>query len=336
MLALWAAGLTGREVDTPFPGLRSFLTDIEKYAGSWAIETVIKEYQGSLNAHPIDFSRALDACKAEWDVLNYLLRRDWLALNCPRQNGDFDWQFQKNNKEELGVEVKQKAALGSASHALEWWLKGLSLLPEASWMHSYCWRFQLSVTSRLPDVCFFGEAFQAHLGQVFAAIDDQLTRTEVCGSPRAIGDTGILIEPEFLEKGPSIVLSCGQDSPVRIVVEPNDYPEFIRITGDTTGYMLPKLGENEVDEIKTVLSRLRAAQQNENRSMKGLFVFVWWVPPLWEGAYDQAWMLDTCNAIAQELDLDYAAIWPRGYFETANVPWVLNNKAARELPGLAD
>jgi hypothetical protein len=72
VLAKWATGLARPDNTTPFPGLRVLLGDIEERAGYWAVETVIEECRSSMSAHAIDFSQKLEACEAEWHVLQYL------------------------------------------------------------------------------------------------------------------------------------------------------------------------------------------------------------------------------------------------------------------------
>lgn len=334
VLAEWVTGLDRPDGKTPFPCLRGLLTDIEEYAGSWAIETVIKERQCAIKDHPIDLSHKLHACNAEWRVLQYLMKRDWLAIKRPRQDGDFDWHVQKN--ESLGVEVKQKAAIGTASHALEWWLKGLSLVPDAAWMHAYRWHCQLPESARLSQVRLFGEALQTNLKRISVALNGELDKAKDWSDPTTIDDTGIFIGPEFWGNRPAVALTLPAAPDVRVVVERNDNPQVLEITGYTDGWVLPMLGDAEADEIRRVLGRLRAAEQNAARSMTGLFVFVWWVPFLWEKAYDRSWMRDTCDAVARQLTLEYAAIWPQLYFPAAKEPWVLSTKAASTFPELED
>lgn len=338
MLAKWATTGLGRpDGETPFPRLRGLLVDIEERAGRWAIQTVIEERQGLINAHPIDLSLGLCACEAEWRVLQYLLKRDWLAIKRPRQDGDFDWHIQKS--ETLGIEVKHKAAIGSASHALEWWLKGLSLLPDAAWMYVYCWYCQLPESARLPEVHRFGKALQTQLKQVSGALDDELAKAEAWGDPRkiAIGDTDLLIVPDRWGNRPAVTLTLRSAPDLRVTVERNAVPQVLCITGYTgDGWVLPVLGEAETDEVRRVLGRLRAAKENAPRSMTGLFVFVWWIPHVWEITYDRTWMRHTCDAIAGQLALEYAAIWPQGYFETAHELWMLSAKAVLAFPELED
>ena len=286
-----------------------------------------------MNAHAIDFSNRLEACTAEWCVLRYLLERDWSAVERRREAGDFDWHVE--NEHALGVEVKHKAAIGSARHALEWWLKGLALLPGCPWMHAYRWQCRLPEAARLREVRRFGESLQANLEVVSEALSAELAHGEFWADPKPIADTGLFISPEFWGNQTAVELTHSPAPDIRIVVEQHDIPGVFWIRGNAGGWVPPMLGEKEAREIRRVLCRLKADEQAKARAMTGLFVLVWWVPAGWERAYDHAWMRKTCEGVAEQLGLEYAAVWPQGYFETARELWVLSAAAAETFPMLA-
>ena len=333
ILAEWVTRLDRPDPIAPFPLLRTLLADIGQHAGPWAVESVISECRCSIDSHPIDLSQRLDGGWAEWCVLNYLLDRGWSAIKRPRQRGDFDWHVQKGAT--LGVEVKQKAATGSTRHALEWSLRGLSLLPAGSWIHKYRWCCRVPESARSKEVSCFADALRPHLEAIAAAIDDELGKGKTWEDPRSIPGTGLLIRAKSWGS-PAVVLSHPSAPDVRVVVKPNKDPRVLWITGDTMGWVPPELGESEAAEIARVFCRLGAAKQNAARQVQGLFVFVWWVPAHWEHPYSRAWMRATCDQLAEQLGLQYAAVWPQGYFETARESWVLSSKAAGAFSDLDD
>lgn len=332
VLAKWATGLARPDNTTPFPWWRVLLGNIERRAGYWAVETVIEECRSSMSAHAIDFSQKLEACEAEWRVLRYLLERDWSAVEHRREAGDFDWYVE--NERTLGIEVKQKAAIGSARHALEWWLKGLALLPGCSWMHAYRWQCRFPEAARLQEAHRFGKSLQENLEVVSEALRAESAHGEFWADSKPIADTGLFIGPEFWGNQPAVALTHSSVPGMSIVVEQHDIPGVFWIKGNEGGWVPPMLGEQEAREIRRVLGRLRAAEQAEARARTGLFVFVWWVPTGWELAYDRAWIRESCDGMAEQLGLEYSAIWPQGYFETAREPWVLSTTAAETFPML--
>jgi hypothetical protein len=332
VLAKWATGLSRPDNTTPFPRLRVLLGDIEEHAGSWAVETVIEECRSSMGAPATELSRKLEACEAEWYVLRYFLERDWSAVEYRRKAGDFDWHVE--NERVLGVEVKQKAVIGLASRALEWWLKGLSLLPDCSWMHAYHWRCRLSEAAHLKEVRRFGKSLQANLEVISEALSAVFAHGEFWTEPKPIADTGFLIGHESWGNRPAVALTLYSAPDISIVVEQHHNPTVLWIRGNAGGWMLPMLGEEEARGTRRVLDRLNAAKQAKARAMMGLYVFVWWVPYVWEPAYNRAWMRKTCDGVAEQQGLEYVAVWPQGSFETARAQWVLNTAAAKTFPML--
>jgi len=332
-LAVWATGLDDCDGDTHFPDFRNLFIDIEGLTGPWAIQTVINECEKEINAHPIDLSRKLDACQAEWKVLQYLLKHDWQANKCKRQKSGPDWEMTRDDRT-IGVEVKQKTPIGTARHALAWWLNGLLVLQENAWMHGYTWKCHISNTAKISHIKSLGESFQKYSIQISSAVVDELKNTSTRNYPRIIDGTDIFISPTFKGYKPAIELYHNREPDAQIVVELNDMTQAFSIGRVEPGWAPQELGETEASDIRKILSRLGADKQNTARSNSSLFVFVWWVPPAWNHAYDRSWMHEACNNIATEQQLDYVAIWPCGHFNINNEPFVLNTKAAEEFPEL--
>jgi hypothetical protein len=214
-------------------------------------------------------------------------------------------------------------------------LKGLSLLPDCSWMHVYRWHCRLPEAARLPKVRQFGKALQENLKVVSEALRAEFARGEFWTEPKPVAGTGLLIGPERWGNRPAVELTLPSTSDIRIVVVQHHNPRVLWIRGHAGGWVRPMLGEKEARDIRRVLGRLNADEQAKARAMTGLFVFVWLVPHNWEPPYNRAWMRETCDGLAEQLGLEYAAVWPQGYVETAHEPWVLNTAAAETFPMLA-
>jgi hypothetical protein len=148
------------------------------------------------------------------------------------------------------------------------------------------------------------------------------------------GPFSVIVDTEFWGNRRAVALTHSSAPDINIVVVQHHNPRVLWIRGNAGGWMLPMLGEKEAKDLRRVLERLKAAEQAEARARTGLFVFVWWTPHPWELAYNRAWMRETCDGVAEQLGLEYAAVWPQGYFETAREPWVLSTAAAEMFPML--
>ena len=342
LLAEWATGPSRSDSLTPFPVLRNILSDLEKLVGIWSISTVIDERKKLIKgAHPIELSRELDSCLAEWRVLHYLIQREWSAVKRQREKGSYDWFVTKGNHA-IDVEVKQKAAIGSAGQALEWCLQGLALLPEGFWMHRYSWNCRQPRTTHLKDVELFADEMNAHLKIIERAIEGKLEEKKIYDDSQSIPGTKLIIEAQLHGNQPVLELSLAPDSKskrslsnIRLVVEPSDNLNCFSTSGDNSDYVLSKLGDCEVNEVKQVLNRLGASAQGAKRSTQGLYVFVWWIPIAWEDTYKREWLRKICDQMAQQPGLKYVAVWPCGHFTAAYEPWILSTDAMVILPGIA-
>ncbi len=329
MLAEWVTGAS-RVDQVPLLYLHKLLKRIVRYAGTWAVENALGE--ANVQSHPFDIAARLDSADAELRTLDYLIACGWKPIEKERRDGDFDWYCWKKRrwycwrKCELAVEVKHKAAAGSAGHALEWFVRGLSLLPTSNWMFRFGWHCWLPDDVRLPDVKRFAKRLREHWDAVAEMLPLEIDRL-ASGESVTVPGSEFVLQEEFIGGRSSVAITLPSTPRVRIVVEENDNPEILWVTGETGAFVPDKLGEAEVTLVEKVLGKLGAQEQNVKRSNDGLYVFDWEVPWHWEQICDRATLRIVSDRIARKLSIREIAIWPQGAFNLANEPWVLSTAA---------
>jgi hypothetical protein len=335
-LALWVTRSRRQGEPTPFPGLRERLERLSSAAsGSWVVTVPLEERRVDAG-HSYDLSDQLNSVDAEWRVLEYLVLRGGIPKAASRDAGAFDWVVDLDGVA-TNIEVKQKAALGYGSHWFQWALAGASRLAANQWMSAFRWHVDLPIDALASTVrCSADTVFESD-GRVSGEVRDQLAALPSVGY-----DDEVPARSETLEfgrgwrgGGPALTVAPRNPSVPVLTIDRNSDERVQWISGESEGgWRLEELGAREADGLRELLKRLRIKEQHQRRATSGVYVVVWWTPWLWESSYTRSWMESVVDSASAQLGVPMLAVWPNGFVETANEPWVATPEVRTRFPRL--
>lgn len=302
----------------------------------WPVETPLSERrQGIAAKHVFALAADFDSLCAEWYVLDNLLGKGARPVRCIRAGGGFDWIVERGTLS-TNVEVKQKTSSGEAGHRLEWFWKGVSLLPRAKFVSQYRWRWDVPEGSRAGEIQEVMDALWRGLGEMPAALSLGLDRAGTVALDLEESFTGdaLRLRPVSFGPDPSLALELRSAPAMRCFVSSNSTPGVLVCNGSSGGWIPETLGRGEAELLRRVVRGLSLERQAVRRADAGVYVVVWWVPSDWEPALESEWLDLVCEELADETGVPYIAIWPIGMFESARRPWSLSAAARRDFPWL--
>jgi hypothetical protein len=338
-VALWLLRSSdgGDSPDSPWLGTVADRL-VEASGGRWPVEVAAGErIPGLADKHLLNLAEDLDAIDSELLVLDRLVRGGARPIAEARGLSGFDWRVERQATR-LPVEVKQKASRGTAGHRLQWFWKGISLLPRGAFIHRYRWHWHVDETARSDDARRMVDALWGNLGAIEDRLPDALDRAR---RPRAwdfehiVPGGALRLRRAYFSSAPSVAIELTTNRKILVDVTANPDPLHLVCTGFDGGWIKPELRPQEAEDLTALLRRLNVGRQARRRGQDGLYVIAWWVPADWEPALQRDWLDGVCDELCGEGGPDYLAIWPIGLFEANRAPWGLSAAARRDLSWIA-
>jgi hypothetical protein len=338
-LALFVSGPRLNRAGGFFPDLRETLGRINAAAEApWPAHAPVDERLSQIpSKHLFELAGELEAILAEWYVLDALARKGARPVSNPPGARVFDWNVAYDDRI-LPVEVKQKESIGSVGDRLEWYWKGVSVIPAGRFIANYKWWWHIDKTCRAAagrramDALWAGRLeLETYLPVAIERAGDPYQ----CPFEWTLSSAPLSLRCAHFTSTPSLAIEFPDSAGVLIDVRPNPHPNVLACKGSDADYMRAELDDSDRDDLLKVLERLDASRQATRRKSSGLYVYVWWVPFSWEEVLSQDWLNDVCNLLADRTGSPLVAIWPIALFEARKLSWGLSSTARRELPWLA-
>lgn len=256
-LALWY--FEGRDTEEkavvgPFPELSEMLTRVVAAVGEemWLVTLPLDESSRMPHKDVFDLSVDLSTIRSEWQTIDHFIEAGWVPVKSNRENGQPDWIIHKN-EQGIEIEVKNKEAIGSARHRLQWAWRGLSLLPEMRPLHDFSWRLDAPDQIRNEDAKIICGILFDTRHQVISLL--QRSKKECCESLGVVSNQNNRLR--FESWGNNTLYIRTDDWSFMIVGSPGQCggKVFEFSTGEAR-WPPHDLGENELQQIKDFVARL--------------------------------------------------------------------------------